>query len=636
MTTDRLSFDHVKVEVAFASTPDDLAPVWTDISAWVDMDAGVSITTGRADEFATVQTGTCSVTLDNVDGRFTVGNAASPYYPNVKIRKKIRISYQNPSGPGPISYRFAGYVEEWPTAWPGGMSTYSTAVVTASDRFKRLGKVNALRSLITQEYLLDNPVADFTLGEPTGSTTAGDTSRNGLGVLTTLQVGTGGDITFGANTGPGTDALPAPAFAPINSTNGAYLTGTGPTANGPTGSMEAFVLTSATTVSDQSVIRLKAADGSVIKMFVNPAGKAAGTNYNPATSAADFTVVSPTSINDGTTHHLALTQSIAAGVATVNLILDGVSVASTTYSYALLATLPAYSEINIGGYSSGECFGGTISHAAIYLSALSVPRLLSHYTAGKTGFAGERSDQRVARLATYAGIPVGEQSLEVGLSTSIAFVDTTGVAPLQAMQDVAATENGVLFMDGSGLLTFQARSHRYNTVSTFTVDVADVDPGLRFITNDALMVNDVTASHAKGITFRAVNKASVDDYGTSALTLTLLATTDNEVIDAANWRANLSANITPRLPNLTLDLLTSPALHAAAMLLPIGSRVTLTGLPAQAPAPTLDLFIEGWTETISSSGWVLVWNTSPADQSAVWRIGIAGFSEIGVTTRVSY
>ena len=82
--------DNVRVEVAFATTPDDPAPAWTDISPFVDMTSGVSITGGRQDEYATVQTGSCRVSLNNIDGRFTPGNVSSPYYPNVKIRKKPR------------------------------------------------------------------------------------------------------------------------------------------------------------------------------------------------------------------------------------------------------------------------------------------------------------------------------------------------------------------------------------------------------------------------------------------------------------------------------------------------------------------------------------------------------------------
>src|ERR1019366_886203 len=131
---DTLPVDHIKVEVAFDTVPDDPSPVWTDVSQWVRLEVGVAITTGRADEYAAVQTGTCKLALDNTDGRFTPGNVGSPYWPNVKIRRKLRVSYTNPAG-GPTIYRFTGYMEEWPVEWPTGGQTYSVSQISATDRF---------------------------------------------------------------------------------------------------------------------------------------------------------------------------------------------------------------------------------------------------------------------------------------------------------------------------------------------------------------------------------------------------------------------------------------------------------------------------------------------------------------------
>ncbi len=630
---DTLPVDHIKVEVAFDTVPDDPSPVWTDVSQWVRLEVGVAITTGRADEYAAVQTGTCKLALDNTDGRFTPGNVGSPYWPNVKIRRKLRVSYTNPAG-GPTIYRFTGYMEEWPVEWPTGGQTYSVSQISATDRFKRLGDHDPLHSIITEEYLLDGPVANFTLGEPTGSTTAGDTSKSGYPALASVQLGTGGVLTFGANTGPPTDGLPAPAFTPVNATNGLYLQGTGPAATGTDGTLECFMLTSV--AAQQCVAQMTAADGSWIQIYTTAAGKLAATNSNPVYPFTNFALLSSASFDDGHTHHVALTQAVSGGTITVNLVVDGVSVASGTYTGTVTS---AWQTINIGGTAQatwGALFNGTISNVAVYASALSVPRLLSHSQAGTTGFSGERSDQRIARLASYAGVPTAEQSLESGLSTSIAAVDITGMTPLKAMQDVADTEGGLLFIDGAGQLTFQARSHRYNTSSAFSVDAADIDPSMRPVVNDLLLVNDVTANRPGGITFRAENAASVLDYGRAAITPTLLTTSDNEVMSAANSRANRTATIDPRIPSLIVDLLTSRYLHAAAMLLGMGSRITLTGLPSQASASSFDLFLEGWSETISTSGWILAWNTSAANQSTVWVLGVPGFSELGITTRLSY
>ena len=44
----------------------------------------------RRDELSETQPGTATLRLDNADGRFTPGNASSPYYPFVRRNAPIR------------------------------------------------------------------------------------------------------------------------------------------------------------------------------------------------------------------------------------------------------------------------------------------------------------------------------------------------------------------------------------------------------------------------------------------------------------------------------------------------------------------------------------------------------------------
>lgn len=639
MSTDTLPNDHIKVEIAFATAdPDDPAPTWTDITQWVDLVGGVSVTFGRGDEYANVQTGSARVSLVNTDGRFTPGNVSSPYYPNVKIRKRLRVSYTNPTG-GATAYRFSGYVEEWPTEWPTGGDSYSSSQVTAVDRFKRLGANAPLRSIVEEQYLVDDPTAYYLLNETAGSTMAGDTSGNARDPLKVTQVGAGGALTFAANTGPGTDNLTAPDFAPVNVTNGKYLAVTTGVLLGSAArvSVTAFINTSA--AANQTVVRLYSSAGQWVEIGTTAAGKATASNFDTATGATTFTLTSAASINDGETHELGLFVDYYLAVdftydVRADLVIDGVSVANTTY---VVIGPYSWDTMTVGGHSAGALFTGTIAHVATYADSLDSGQLLQQTLAGTTAFADESSDARIFRLGTYAGIDSSEMSLETGLSRSIAAVDTFGLAPLVAMQDVTDTEDGVLFIDGQGILTFQARSHRYNAASVFTVTAADIDTSARFIVNDALLINDATVTRDGGITARAVNAESVANYGTTAINVTLLTTSDLEVVDAANWKANQTAAIDPRLPNLSIDLMTSPLLTATALTLTIGSRITLSGLPAQAPAAIVDLFVEGWTETISSTGWVLAMNTSPTSTtSTAWVLDSLTYSQLDVSTRLAY
>jgi len=80
----------VKCEVALASDPFAASPSWTDITPYVM--APLEITVGRTDEFGETQPGTLRGLLRNDDGRFTMGNAAGAYFPDVQVGKRIRVS----------------------------------------------------------------------------------------------------------------------------------------------------------------------------------------------------------------------------------------------------------------------------------------------------------------------------------------------------------------------------------------------------------------------------------------------------------------------------------------------------------------------------------------------------------------
>lgn len=82
------------VECGFGSTVF-TAPAsitWTEITQYVDVhDQGVSISRGASDERSDIQVGTCTLRLDNSDGRFSAGLASSPYYPNVRKGTPLRV-----------------------------------------------------------------------------------------------------------------------------------------------------------------------------------------------------------------------------------------------------------------------------------------------------------------------------------------------------------------------------------------------------------------------------------------------------------------------------------------------------------------------------------------------------------------
>lgn len=575
-----------------------------------------SATTNAWERLSTTFTATATSHSINVY-QFSVGTGYSSWVDSIRIDEATctdltTFTTQAP----PIVYRFDGHVEEWPVEWPNG-GKYAQAQITAVDRLARVGNKRPMRSIIEEAILFKDPAAYYPLGEPELSTKAGEiTGSVGTSPLSVTQAGAGGTLEFGTATGPPTDALPAPTFTPTSSANGKYLSGSMPVVGGVNSvSVRANFLTS--TVAEAAVVRLVDPYGSYLNLGIDSTGHLEAYVLGAFRSGVkSFTVASSAMVTDGLTHDACVTLSLSGGTVSVTLYLDGASVGTTSYSASLLY---AFSRVRIGG-DAAVLFNGVIAHVAAFNVALSAGDVGTIATSTTTGFAGESSDARISRYADWAGIPAGDRVLDVGASDSIAFTDTTGQSVLQAMQDVAATENGRLFVDGRGRVVFHARSRSYdNAAAVASLDANLLGENARFSISTQGLVNDATAQRPDGPAVRAFDQSSIDEYGVSAQSMTTLVTDDAEVADAVNWRVFTNSVPKVRIPQTDLDAYTdSTGYQAQIRALELGDRLTITGLPSTAPASTVDLIVEGYTETIGLTGWTVSANTSNYSEIVGW------------------
>jgi len=595
-----------KVEVSFTTQPDDPSPVWVDITSYVRLPlaegGGIKITYGRQDQFETTQAARLSLTLINTDGKFTPGNVSSLYYPNVKKGRRIRVSS---TWAGSTFIRFAGFI--------------------------------APPAIVEIEYLQDAPVVYYPLGEDQGSLQAGNVSAavQSPMAVTPFGGGSNANITFGSATGPTTESLTSALFTRVSATAGAYLLAplNGFTSGSdPSILLEAFM--SANTAQEMGIARLDDGTSNIyLALGTNSSGKLTASYLSTGFS---YTLTSAATITDGLTHHVAVRQTTSGGATSAALFLDGTSVATTSIGSSQFDM----ARLIGGGGITNSAFAGTLSHVAAYSgTAITDARIAQHSLAGSTGFSGESSGNRIHRLALYAGVPDSEIAFEVGLSTSITNQDTTGQQPITLMQDVAATEGGVLFDSRTGLLSFHGRSHRYNASSQLTLSTAqgEIMPSLEPRLDDQDLVNDVSASRTGGVSSRVVDSSSVAEYGTYREDLQLLTTSDNEVFDAASWKVYTASTPQVRVPTAETELaLLSSAQKLTVLARDVGDRMTLSVLPAQAPASSMDFFIEGWTETIADLTYRIVFNLSAATLSGVWQLDSSTYSVLGSTTRSAY
>ena len=114
-----------------------LGGVWTDISGYVYYRDQIRISRGRSNERSTAEPGTCQLTLDNRDGRFSPRNPMGAYYGSIGRNTQLRVFILHPNSPWVRRYRFWGEVSEWPVQWDvSGNDVYAS--ITASGIGRRL------------------------------------------------------------------------------------------------------------------------------------------------------------------------------------------------------------------------------------------------------------------------------------------------------------------------------------------------------------------------------------------------------------------------------------------------------------------------------------------------------------------
>jgi hypothetical protein len=99
---------------------------------------------GRQDELSGIAAGTTQVSLDDDDGALDPDNAASPYYPNVKPMRQVRVTATWAGVDYGLGYGFVGTYGAAPLALGANVT------LQATDLFKRLDRYKAVVSFPQQ------------------------------------------------------------------------------------------------------------------------------------------------------------------------------------------------------------------------------------------------------------------------------------------------------------------------------------------------------------------------------------------------------------------------------------------------------------------------------------------------------
>ncbi|WP_329292833.1 LamG-like jellyroll fold domain-containing protein [Streptomyces pseudovenezuelae] len=529
-----------------------------------------------------------------------------------------------------VRSRFWGLVNDWPTRLQG---LSSTVLITCTDLFKRLNRRPALRSMLGEEILTLSPMVYFPLTEDSTSTTAGDVGGNGAPSLAITQAGAGGTLALGSADGPTETGEQVPVFTPSTATAGKWLMADlGPQFEDTTVSYLTFEAWFKTTTTGRAIMGVHSLDLVNQHVLSIAAGGTLQIEWtSDGTALTVEAVTSPATLADGNWHHVVYDQREG------KVWIDG-----TLTDSALAVPRRFYERVlHVGGYRGTRLWNGSIGHAVVYATdTYSVgPLITGHYSAGMTGFAGEDADVRMQRLASYAGV----DSVTISGSTfdPIASQGPGGTQVVARMREVESTESGRLFAERDYYgLAFQSRDLRYNpdpSSEVFTIAYADLETkSVELADDDQKLVNSLEASRPGGATQKVTAPSSIQAFGIyDPGALSILKTSDNSVLDAAYWRVSRYADPAPELREVPIEAYTMST-YLDILDADISSYFSVTSMPAQSPASSMRVTVEGYTETIKEKSHLIQFHTSATNNDSVWVLDDPTYSVLDSTTRLAY
>jgi len=197
--------------------------------------------------------------------------------------------------------------------------------------------------------------------------------------------------------------------------------------------------------------------------------------------------------------------------------------------------------------------------------------------------AGETTGSRITKILDSISWPTALRDIDTGLTTVQADPATQRTA-LAALQTVATTEYGAIYMDAQGRLAFQDRAVTVGSVAGTPKVFSDDGTGINYfdvkwVFDDTQIYNKATITRLGGTVQTAIDQPSIDKFFTHSYNQSgLLMETDAEALNYAQAFIGSRKDTTVRVDELTLDLQQDgyTAGTIAALTLDFFSPVTVT------------------------------------------------------------
>ena len=601
---------------------------WVDITPDVRVDPGLTITFGVPNESATADPSTCTLTVNNRDGKYSPRNPAGPYYGHLTRNTPLRVLV----GSGPDNSRFAGEVSEFPGRWnlPG---TDVWTPLVASGVLRRLARANALDSTLVsgiRKIITGGNITGYwPMEDQSGSTYFASGMHAGGPPATFL----GSPVLAAVDPLVSTNPIPTFNNAGANASP-AIVTGTGHTVG--------FLLSmpEGGTANGAEILRVQSLVGTIaIWVLTYETGGLFRLRAYTQPGGAGYTEVLNTVSNqvlDGNTRWVTLEHRNVGANVQWNLSATGIGTSSGTI---LNQQVGAPSRVYVGyGLTYGAPITGDVAIGHLITGNVFQAAATLDFDAALRGYAGETTAARMTRVAALAGIPM---TVMGGTATSTLLGPQPDGTALDVMRAAEAADVGGILRESITEvgLVYMTRSARYSRAVQVALDYegGDLSPPLEPTDDDANVRNDVTVTRIDGTSVRTIAETGPlnaqeypDGVGPYPYQATLNLYTDSQVADVANWILTQGTIDETRWPQLTVDLVKNADLVAAIEPLRPGYRLTVDNLPDWSGAESADLHAIGWTEFIGSHRRLITFNCVPGGEGTAYNVLILDDLTYGV------
>lgn len=536
------------------------AGVWTDVSAYLDIDADWF--RGKQSENDDIQPGTLTVHLDNSLRTFDPEYADGPYYGNLRPMKRIRLSFVVAATTYTV---FTGYVLGWPQQWD---TFTSVAPINCIDGSKL--DADLPNHAYEAEVLADEPSNYWKLQ-------GGDLSNRieGQADLINASLNDGRTQVLDVDAPLGeAQVLAAVAdtagwqySAPLSTLGGVVPEAVEVWTYNAVGLQLSFVVTS------KDFIQLQFGGGS---LFLDYSDDSANLHF-------DNEEMLPTIDLSSGLHHVVVFRSGND----LSMMVDGSVLATSTLDASDDTASPPGVRLAASGFGSAT---PGIAHVATYDTAPSVERFQAHYAAGVWAYSGahgiygaEKGGARIARVLAQAGWDSNLTKLDTGATRQGPYLPN-GAKALDYIRQVVASEQGLFFFNRDGEWEFRDRKTLWKASSacTFSDDGSDVpyvagNPDGNSIDT---VRNKVTASWQQGAITRT-DQDSIGEFGEQPETIDSVTMADaQDASNLAHYVVRQKAEPRTIFPAVEIDMHPDASTQIPAVLsLEIGDLVTVERTP---------------------------------------------------------